>query len=183
MLNRRATTIVTLILCAGLMAVAATPLSAQQRTDGIEVPVTLVADTGQTVDGTFQLRRFSARGDEVVAVGLLSTQLPWVGAIENEPVRVAVQRVRASCHLFRLVMGPVDVDAADDDEPDIVLPVKFTELRMEVTADEGDRFTRLLLCGIGNMLGDGAAEVNTADLPVSADQLAQLLNRAIRLFR
>ncbi len=173
-----------LIAVVGVASLASAPVAAAQpRDDGVDVPVTLVTATDQHVDGTLHLRRFSARNGEVVAVGALSADLPGIGHVGDEPVRVTVQRVHASCDLFRLVLGPVDVDAADASDADTLVPVAIRELRMEMTADDGDRFTRLLLCGIGNVLGDSGTEVNARDLPLSEDQLARLLNRAIRLFR
>ena len=183
-MRRRLSLLAILAATVGLVSLTTAPAATAQRAnDGIDVSVMLVTSTGQTVDGTFNLRRFSARDDQVFAVGALIADLPGVGSIGDEPVRVTVQRIRADCDLFRLVLGPVDVDAADAADVDVSTPVTITELRMEVAADDGDRFTRLLLCGIGNLLGDGASELNTADLPLSADELARLLNRAVRLFR
>src|SRR3712207_7642944 len=62
----------------------------------------------------------------------LSADLPGIGQIGDEPIRVTVQRVHASCDLFRLVLGPVDVDAADARDAGTVVPVRSEEHTSEL---------------------------------------------------
>jgi hypothetical protein len=175
-----------LALGVGLLLTAGNSTVAAQDHDDIPIPVTGVTDgpgpTGSAsadvrFEGTFNLRRFSAREGRVYAVGTLSGDFVGVGAIADEPVRVTVQRVETSCDYFRLVLGPVNIDLPDA-EGDL-RPLDLTELYMAFNADD-DGLVRALLCGVADAIGDQDLDLNAGDLPISAERLARMLNQVVR---
>ena len=194
---KRSLTVLALALVISGAAVlgAAAPVAAQQPGDqtaqpgtdrSVSLPVTAVTTTGVSFDGTFNLRRFSARDNQVFAVGTLDGTFHGVGTINDEPVRVTVQRIESSCQYFRLVLGPVNVDVTDVDSPRAdANPVDMKELHFGVTADQSDDgLFGAVLCGVRQLIGDdGTADLTAGDLPVSAQRLAQILNRGIQLLR
>jgi hypothetical protein len=175
------------VLAVGLVLAARSSTVAAQDQDDIPIPVTGMTDgpgpTGAAsidvrFEGTFNLRRFSAREGRVYAVGTLSGDFAGVGAIADEPVRVTVQRVETSCEYFRLVLGPVNVDLPDA-EGDL-RPLDMNELYMAFNADDGDGIVRPLLCAVADAIGDQDLDLNADDLPISAERLARMLNQVVR---
>ncbi len=179
------------VVLAALVAFGTTDtVAAQSRQNDIALPVTAVTTTGVSFEGTFHVRRFSARNDQVFAVGTLDGTFPGVGVIEDEPVRVTVRRIEASCNpaFFRLVLGPVDVDVSSIDTPrGDPNPMQMDEMHLGVTEGEDDPLLRAILCGATNVLqmtaGSGTLDLTGGSLPLPARDVARFLNRAIGLLR
>ena len=185
---------------AGVLALAAPGNAlAQDDDNSISVPVTgtgAATDPGGAAgrqvsfDGTLAVRRFSARSNEVFVVGTLHGDFTdqsgmTLTTIVDEPVRVAVQRLEASCERLRVVLGPVNVDApAVPQQPRReYLLLDLDHLVIELNAgDLGTHLARPVLCGVADIT-EGDVDLTGADLPVPADRIARILNQMVGLFR
>lgn len=177
-----------LAVCTGIAAVGSAAAQSQPGITTVGIPVTATASGGASIEGTFNLRRFTARDNMLYAVGTLDADVAGVGRIADEPMRVTVQRIESSCTpaSFRVVLGPVNVEASEAGTTfGTATPVDIQNLALGVTAEEGDQFLNTILCGVNNVMtatvGGGTLDLSGANLPVPAQDVARLLNRAIRL--
>jgi hypothetical protein len=163
-----------------LAAAGAPPLAAQGQSNGPAKSLTLpVAGTGAgTFTGTFQLQRFVASGDQVLAAGFLTgtvtdatgTVLGTIGRTVQIPVTVgqAASGVAAAqlatCEILHLDLGPLSLDL-------LGLQIDLSRIVLDITAESGaGNLLGNLLCAVTNLLNDPSG-------------LANLLNRILDLLQ
>ena len=152
---------VTLLVTTGF-AVPTRVQAAQPAPAGLSIPV---AGTGTgTLTGTFNLQRFAANNDQLLAVGTL------VGTVTNTATGVVtsvVQNVafpvtvgQTACEILHLDLGPLHLDL-------LGLQIDLSQVVLDITAQPAP----------GNLLGNLLCSV--AHLLDSPSALANLLNRIL----
>lgn len=147
----------------------AAPRTADAATS--EVTGTLADGTG-SVDGTFDVQRFTRQGDQLMAVGTFTgtiTDASGEVTSGSEQLAIPVNTAQSggSCQILDLVLGPVDLDL-------LGLQVHLDTVHLNITAQQGPgNLLGNLLCAVAGLL-DGPT-----GLGAILDQIAALLNRLL----
>jgi hypothetical protein len=152
--------------------------------------VTGASDNGATFVGQYNVRKFVARGDALMAVGKLTGELTKKNGKTKDvservkmPVQVAdagtvtgarttssAKSLAATCEVLNLVLGPLDLDL-------LGLVIHLDRVVLNITAESGPgNLLGNLLCAVAGLL-DGTG------LPTLNEILANLLNTIIGLLR
>ena len=98
--------------------------SGKQENDGsatLQLPIVGTAATGRTFAGTLSIQRFEARGDKVVAIGMVTGTVAGVGTALVGPVTLPVEvgagsqgaaapTPQATCQVLHLNLGAVNLN-------------------------------------------------------------------------
>lgn len=189
MSNRFFSAVALVALVGSLVAIPATPASAQggnnPNTNRLEVPVTGVAQSVGTLAGTMAISRFAIQDGRLVAIGQLTatvtdtagnvirtivTQVAWpVANASGSPVADAAascdsaSSAVAACDILDLILGPLHLDLLG-----LVIDLNQVVLSITATTGSGDLLGNLL-CAITGLLDAGSL----------GQQLVNLLNQLI----
>lgn len=156
---------------------AAAQGNTKPKTDGLSIPVT-GASTGGTFTGIFQLQKFVAQQNDVLATGLLTGTVKMADGTAASVVRTVSMPVtvgqaagttapltqavatQASCGILHLELGPISLDL-------LGLQVDLNQVVLDVAAGPGS----------GNLLGNLLCSVT--GLLDNSIGLATLLNQIL----
>lgn len=201
---RRLSVLGAVVVLAGALLLADVGTAVAQTNLDASIPVTgtgtatnpaLGLSQGVWFEGTVDLRRFSARGDDLFMVGTLSGAFTaqfgvavsqddhTVARISDEPARVRVTRIESSCEqqVFRIMLNPASIDAegmAGDEEWQVDLDALFIEFAAD---QDASGLGRVLLCQASDLVGTNV-DLSGGDLPVPAATVARVLNQLVRLW-
>lgn len=154
---------------------AAGSASAAPRTsqDPAPVPVTgTLADGTGSVDGTFDIERFTTQDGTLMAVGeFTGTVTDAAGNVTEGSQQIALPvdlgQSSGSCEVLDLVLGPLDLNL-------LGLQVDLDTVHLNITAQSGPgMLLGNLLCAVSGLL-DANSGVNAV-----LGQIATLLNRVL----
>ena len=155
-----------LLVC---LAVLAVPANAQ--TNPFVVPINITTATG-SFGGTFEVLRFTTRGQGLAAVGQLTGTVRdllgnVVGTV-NQRLTLPVISATGTCQILHLELGPLDLDL-------LGLVVHLDRVVLDITAQSGPgNLLGNLLCAVANLLNNGG------NGPLQ--QIVGLLNQILNLF-
>jgi hypothetical protein len=138
------------------------------------VPVTGTFSDGGSVDGTFDVARFTTQDGALTAVGTFtgtitdaSGDVVASGTEQGVALPVDTAQSQGSCEILDLVLGPLDLDL-------LGLQVHLDTVHLNITAQQGPgNLLGNLLCAVAGLL-DGPTGIGAI-----LDQIAALLNRLL----
>jgi hypothetical protein len=170
-----------LLALLGMLAYAAIntePASAAPKKPQLEVPVTGTSANGETVTGTYKIKRFVEKNDELFAKGTFigTTEAAGEDTTVKKAVTIPVSLAagaapdgeiaaqQVSCDILNLVLGPLDLNL-------LGLRVQLNQVELDITAEQAPgNLLGNLLCAVAHLL-DGPPDLNAI--------IAQLLNRIL----